>query len=202
LIAALGLEKPVIVGHSYGGAVALALALNHPDSVGGLALVAPLTHVQETVPAAFRQLVIHSGRLRALIAWTIAVPVSMASGAQVLGLVFSPDSVPNDFGTAAGGILALRPAQFIAASSDLVGAGDDMRAMVERYPSIGVPVAVLFGRKDEILSFQDHGLAMQSKIDGLTVSLVDGGHMLPLVAPQLTAQWIADLAGRVSGHTT
>ncbi|HEU4840862.1 MAG TPA: alpha/beta fold hydrolase [Ilumatobacteraceae bacterium] len=40
LITRLGLERPVIVGHSYGGFVAQELALRHPDAVGALVLVA------------------------------------------------------------------------------------------------------------------------------------------------------------------
>ncbi|HWJ96292.1 MAG TPA: alpha/beta fold hydrolase, partial [Telluria sp.] len=44
LIDELGLGQPVVVGHSLGGAVALALALEHPAKVAGLALIAPLTH--------------------------------------------------------------------------------------------------------------------------------------------------------------
>ncbi len=196
LIVSLGLEKPIIVGHSYGGALALALALNHSETVGGLALLAPLTHAQTEAPAAFRDLVIASRALRKLIAWTIAVPVSMAAGAKVLNLVFCPDKVPADFATAAGGLLALRPGQFFAASSDLVTVNDDLPAMMERYASIRVPVGILFGRSDGILSHEYHGIAMQSKIRGLTLSLVDGGHMLPIAAPEQTARWIADFAGR------
>lgn len=194
LLAALGIVKPIVVGHSYGGAVALALSLNHSENVGGLALIAPLTHAQDLAPAAFRYLVILSPRLRKLIAWTLAVPVSMAAGAKVLSLVFRPDPVPADFATAAGGLLALRPGQFYAASSDLVCVKDDLAAMEARYSSIRMPVGILFGRGDEILSPQDHGVAMQSKIPGLVVSLVDGGHMLPVTAPELTARWIAEFA--------
>ena len=52
---ALGLARPLVVGHSLGGAIALALALNHPEKVGGLALIAPATHAQSRVPAAFRK---------------------------------------------------------------------------------------------------------------------------------------------------
>jgi pimeloyl-ACP methyl ester carboxylesterase len=39
LIGALGLERPVIVGHSWGGDVAMEYAVAHPDVPGGLALV-------------------------------------------------------------------------------------------------------------------------------------------------------------------
>jgi pimeloyl-ACP methyl ester carboxylesterase len=198
LLAELGLERPIIVGHSYGGALALALAVNHPESVGGLALLAPLTHAQKEVPAAFRDLVISSRHLRRLIAWTIAIPVSMLTGQRILDLVFRPDTVPADFATAAGGLLALRPGQFFAASSDLVNVGEDLPAIEGRYSSIRVPVGILFGRSDEILSCQDHGVAMQSKIPGLVLSLVDGGHMLPVSAPELTARWITEFAARSS----
>jgi pimeloyl-ACP methyl ester carboxylesterase len=197
LLSSLGLEKPIIVGHSYGGALALALALNHPECVGGLALIAPLTQAQRTPPAVFRDLVIPSRHLRKLFAWTIAVPLSIARGAQVLELVFRPDQVPADFPTAAGGLLALRPQQFFAASSDLMSARHDLLKMMKRYPSLNIPIGILFGRDDQILGYREHGLAMQSAIPGLTVSLVDGGHMLPLVAPDLTAQWITKLAARV-----
>jgi len=37
--ARLGIERPVVVGHSLGTLVALALALDHPDAVGGLVLL-------------------------------------------------------------------------------------------------------------------------------------------------------------------
>src|SRR5690606_11676526 len=37
----LGLERPLLVGHSLGGAIALAVALDHPDKISGLALIAP-----------------------------------------------------------------------------------------------------------------------------------------------------------------
>jgi pimeloyl-ACP methyl ester carboxylesterase len=199
LLAELRLDKPIIVGHSYGGALALALALNHPESIGGLALLAPLTHPQTLVPPAFRDFVIRSRRLRKLIAWTIATPIAIAASSKILDEVFRPDAAPADFDRAAGGLLALRPGHFFAASSDLVGVNDDLPGMVERYPSIRVPVGILFGRHDAILNYQDHGIAMQSKIRGSTVSLVDGGHMLPITAPDETARWIAEFARRSGG---
>lgn len=199
LIAVLGLEKPIVVGHSYGGAVALAIALNHPDRIGGVALLAPLTRAEDAAPPAFRDLVIPSRAMRRLVAWTLAAPASMLMGGKILNAVFQPDAVPADFPTAGGGLLALRPGQFFAASSDLVCVNDDLRAMMQRYSSIRVPVGIRFGRQDQILNCEQHGIAMQAKIPGLSLSVVDGGHMLPIAAPEATARWIADFAGQVLG---
>ncbi len=68
LIDALGLGRPLVVGHSLGGAISLALALDHPQRVGALALIAPLTQPVAEPPAAFRSLAIRrawpSRRLR------------------------------------------------------------------------------------------------------------------------------------------
>ena len=38
----LGLQRPIVVGHSFGGLVSLALAERHADSVGELILLAPI----------------------------------------------------------------------------------------------------------------------------------------------------------------
>jgi pimeloyl-ACP methyl ester carboxylesterase len=60
----LGLKQPLVVGHSLGGALSLAMALDHPDSVGALALIAPLTHAPDDVPDVFKSLIIRSPTLR------------------------------------------------------------------------------------------------------------------------------------------
>src|SRR5690606_13025001 len=71
-IDAMQLDRPLLVGHSLGGAVALATALDFPDKVAGLALIAPLTHYEEEPPAEFRTLAIRSPLRRRLVAETIA----------------------------------------------------------------------------------------------------------------------------------
>ncbi|HEX8263176.1 MAG TPA: alpha/beta fold hydrolase, partial [Allosphingosinicella sp.] len=96
LIRILKLDRPLIVGHSLGGALALSLALNHPDVVGGLALIAPLTQVQsiEDVPPVFRPLVIRSPAVRKAVAWTLSTPMGMMKAEEALKEVFAPEPVP------------------------------------------------------------------------------------------------------------
>lgn len=194
----LKLDRPLIVGHSLGGALALALALNHPDVVGGLALVAPLTQVQDIkeVPEVFKGLVIRSPALRRTVAWTIATPIGIATAGKSLREVFAPEPVPADFATAGGGLLAMRPNNFYASSSDLVDLEGELEGMVERYPTLSVPVSILYAGADNLLNSQLHGERTAGEIPGAEIELVEGGHMLPFTQPELTAAFVRRAAAR------
>ncbi len=193
-IRVLELDRPVLVGHSLGGAVALAVALEHPEQVGGLALVAPLANVQETVPAVFRGLLITSRAIRRFAAWTVATPTAILRRARVLDTLFGPDPVPPDFATVGGGLLSLRPKSFCSASEDLVALKDELPAMVERYPELQLPVGILYGTGDRVLDHRLHGAQVAAKIKGAELELIEGGHMLPLTAPDVVAEFIRRVA--------
>ncbi len=198
-IEALRLERSLVVGHSLGGAIALSLALNHSEKVGGLALLAPATHPQPQVPAAFQGLVVASPPLRWLIGWTLAVPMSIKNREAVLGAVFGPAPVPDDFATRGGGLLALRPSNFISASRDLMAMTEDLETMPARYGSLKIPVGILFGTSDRILDIARHGEAAAAKISGVDFERIEGeGHMVPLTSPDRAARFIARMAQRVA----
>lgn len=196
LIDTLGLDRPVVVGHSLGGAVALTLALEHPERVAGLALLAPLTQPQEEVPPVFRALTIRSEAVRTAVAWTLATPGGMARGAAVLREVFGPEPVPPDFATKGGGLLSLRPSQFLAAAADLQALPGELPALSARYASLRMPVAVLFGREDRILHWQRHGGTLAATVPGAVLETVAGGHMLPVTQPDVAAAFVDAAAQR------
>lgn len=195
-IRALGLGRPLLVGHSLGGAVALATALEHPEVVAGLALVSPLTHEEEGPPAAFARLAVGSPLLRWLVAWTVATPFAILRRREALDAIFGPEAVPADFATAGGGLLGLRPRAFVAASTDLVAVRDDMPGLVDRYGTLRIPVGILFGTGDRILDHRVHGEGMVARVPGLVLELVEGGHMLPLTAPDRVAAFVREVARR------
>jgi pimeloyl-ACP methyl ester carboxylesterase len=196
LIAALGLTRPLVVGHSLGGAVSLALALDHPDCVGGLALVAPLTHAQEEVSEVFRPLLVRSRVIRGLIAWTVATPLGIRRGPATLKEVFAPEAAVPDFAVRAGGLLSLRPKAFCGASSDIVAINDVLPAYVSRYPSLDKPIGILFGTADRLLDHRKHGQAMKASCPALDLELVEGGHMLPMTAADRCAALLRRVAAR------
>lgn len=190
LMRSLGLGPSLVVGHSLGGAVALTLALEHPQQVAGLALLAPLTHIREDVPPAFKGLTIASPLVRKLVAWTLAVPASIRNSKATLEMVFGPEAVPKDFATRGGGLLSLRPSAFLSASSDLQALPERLPQVQARYGELRVPVSVLYGKDDRILDWKTNGQALVDKVPGARLELVEGGHMLPITQVEKTAAFI------------
>jgi pimeloyl-ACP methyl ester carboxylesterase len=199
LIRRLGLKQPLLVGHSLGGALSLAIALDHPDCAGGLALLAPLTHATEVVPEVFRGAVIHSPLLRKAIAWTVATPLGIRRGPVLLKDVFAPEAAPADFPMRAGGLLGLRPTAFYNTSTDLVAAGETLPGYMARYKSLDIPMAMLYGRGDRLLDYRAQGEAMKIVCPALDLELVEGGHMLPMTQADRCVALVRRVAERQKG---
>ncbi len=189
LIDALGLDRPLLVGHSMGGAVALAFALNHSGKIRGVALIAPLTQPMDHIPPIFRGKA-PPAALRGLAAWTVGVPLTTLTGPAVARHVFAPDAVPMDFGTRGGGLVALRPSSFQAGAFEIDDANRAVSGMAARYGSIGLPVAILYGRDDHLLDPQQQGARTAAMIPGATLTNIAGGHMIPVTHPRETADWL------------
>ena len=190
LIAALGLDRSLVVGHSLGGSVALALALDHPAQVGRLALIAPFTCPRDDVPEAFRALAIRSPTARRAFAWTIATPAALLVGDRGTRAAFAPEPVPADFAIRGGGALIARPGAMQAAGADMAAAHRNLPVLARRFPGLTHPVAVLFGRQDDILDPMMNGAGFVASVPGARLTLIDGGHMLPITRPDETVAWL------------
>lgn len=186
----LDIIKPLLVGHSLGGAVALAMALQSPEKIRGLALLAPLTHPSAQGADAFKGLIVHSNFMRHLMAQTVAIPTAQRTAIPVLNQIFAPETCPDDFLVKAGGALGLRPQSFVAASADASFLYPAIETQAARYAKdLSTPGAVLFGAEDAILSPQNQGQVMEAF--GLPCQIVAGhGHMLPITAPELCNDFI------------
>ncbi|MEC7289287.1 MAG: alpha/beta hydrolase [Pseudomonadota bacterium] len=170
-------RKAILVGHSFGGAVSLRLALDHPELVDGLVLLAPVTHdwggggeawynkyaSHPLIGPAFTQLV------------PIVGPSQVRAG---INNVFSPKPAPAGyFENSAIGLL-FRPSNFTANARDVNGLRAELAAQQDRYDEITVPTVVFSGALDTVISPQLHVGRLKHQIDGLQlVKLADGGHM-------------------------
>jgi pimeloyl-ACP methyl ester carboxylesterase len=181
-----GIEKPLIVGHSLGGCIALAIALDYPEKISGLALLAPLVDIETTIPPAFSGLGIAHAGLRRLVAETLAVPASIHKGAEVLSAIFAPDAAPADFSTRGGGLLSLRPQAFHTSSTDMHAVAHDLEAQIDRYGELDLPVGVLYGDADPVLNSTIHVGKMRTVRPDSEIEILTGaGHMLPVAYPEV-----------------
>lgn len=198
LINKLGLERPLVVGHSLGGAIALCLAMEHPEQTRGLALLAPLTQPPSGPIEAFKGLAI-SGRVKLfVISWLLAIPMSIRTAPQVLDQVFGPDPVPDDYAIKGGALLGLRPASFRNTSRDYLASGRDLRWMAGQYDSLRVPVRILYGEQDRILEAELHGRALVAKHPHIGLEVISGGHMLPITHAQDCARFIRETEAAIA----
>lgn len=193
LIGHLGLDRPVVVGHSLGGAVALALGLDHPDKTRGLVLVAPLTQPTDDVPEIFQGLVIRNAVRRRLTAWTLATPLGIRHGEAVRDTAFGPEAAPADFDVAGGALLGLRPGSFETASADLVAIPEELPGMKARYGDLAVPVAVIHGDRDALIPV-DTARTFAAETGASLAVLDDAGHMIPITRADEVAAFVAEHA--------
>jgi pimeloyl-ACP methyl ester carboxylesterase len=189
----LSLDRPTLVGHSFGGAVSLAAALGAPGRFGALALISPLTQPIDSPPVQFAGLMTPPG-VREILSWTIAVPSAKLAGPAVTKAIFSPDPVPDDFVTRGGGALSARPKSYQAGSFEVLGARHEVAWMAGHYGELRLPTGILFGRDDAVLDPAIQGEATAAIIPGATFELADGGHMLPVTQPHVTAEFVRKIA--------
>lgn len=192
-------RPPLLVGHSLGGAISLAVALQDPDCVAGIGLLAPLTHYRPHVPRPFRTMAIRTPWLRRLFAHTLSVPAAILNTPAAIAALFGPDAAPRDFPVRGGGLMSVRPSAFIAASADLDAMPRDLVPQQERYGDIRLPVSILFGEGDRVLDWREQGQALQDKLPGAQLRVIPGGHMIPVTAAAATAAWLEETARAVHG---
>ncbi|MAM61193.1 alpha/beta hydrolase [Maritimibacter sp. UBA3975] len=191
LIDQLGLERPIILGHSLGGAIASALALRAPEKVGGLALIAPLLRPSQMQAKSFAALGIRTPWLRRLVAETVAVPTSAKNADLTRTEIFGPDPVPEGYTVKGGGLLSLRPRSFFNTSRDYMAVGGVISKQYKRYDEITCPVRVLYGTEDRILDYRKQGEEMSDQYPHFQLELVEGaGHMLPLTQVERTVETV------------
>jgi pimeloyl-ACP methyl ester carboxylesterase len=191
----LQIDSAVFVGHSLGGSISMAAAQRHPDRVKALALIAPLTHLPDAHLPAFKALDVPSPLIRYILGWTLAIPGTLYRMSLSLKFIFGPERAPRDFAIRGGGILSLKPQTFITASSDIQNALRSMPAIEAAYGNMKTPIHVLFAHEDRILDCKQNSEDLPSRIPGAQITLVSGGHMLPVTQVELCVQFIEGVAG-------
>jgi pimeloyl-ACP methyl ester carboxylesterase len=200
--AALGIERPIVLGHSWGTVVALALALNHPEAVSGLVLLSGYYH-----PTLRADVLLSSPGAIPVIGDVMRYTVSPLIGTAILPLLikgmFAPSPVPERFAKGFPRGLPVRPQQIRAESQDGVSMIPAVMAMRDRYRELSIPVVIMGGIKDRVVDVNRHAIWLHEEIPHSILKLVPNvGHMLHYAVPEQVAEAI-EAAGRQSttAHT-
>ena len=178
----LGISKPILVGHSWGAALALAYALNYPDDVSGMVLLAPAAYPDNG----------ESRFLRFATRTPLIGDLGLVMGKPFLGHhilkqalteAFYPQAVPNSYLKIACA-LWLGRRQVKAYIEDESALNDGLKRMSERYSEIRVPVVIVTGDKDRIVSANENAYRLHSVVPGSQlIELKDTGHEIPQTHP-------------------
>ena len=198
---ALNLRDAVMIGHSFGGAVALAAAMVEPDALAGVVALAPLCFPEP--------------RLEQVLFGPRAIPVAGPILARTLGaamdqttlpllrnLMFFPQAMPPAYAEAFPFSWASRPGQMVADGTDSTTLWPGL--MFGSGPMFGawssgrrrVSVTILGGTHDLVINNAAHGFMTAASIPGASFRWVSGaGHMLHHFHQDLVVEALGEANG-------
>jgi len=195
----MGHRRYLLIGHSYGAALALAWTLAHPAEVAGVLSLAGATMDWGGGGIGAHY---HLGG-RAVIGDVLARAVPVLAGPRTVEAaaraVFVPNPMPPDYVAAGGVMLALRPRTFRENATMMLRFYPQVRDQVPRYGEIACPVEIVHGAADEIVPPAIHGPPLAEALTGTAarLTLLPGiGHMPHHAAPAAVLDAIDRLAAR------
>ncbi|WP_147105610.1 alpha/beta fold hydrolase [Tateyamaria sp. syn59] len=191
----LGVERPIVLGHSFGGIVALAWALEFDDlsgvvSVAGVANPWPgeLDWTYQVNGSAWG-----GGLMVPLL--SAFVPQSYIDSA--VSSIFAPQTAPEGYTDHVGPALILRRASMRANARQVNWLRPHVVEMSKNYGSITVPVEVVHGDADTIVPLDVHSAKLPGQIEGANVTVLAGvGHMPQHTHPEAVIAAIDRVATR------
>lgn len=196
LMDARGIDRAIIVGHSFGGAIVASFGLRHPDRTLGLLFLAPATHPWPGGVDWYYDLA-KAPYIGWLFTRTVALPAGMTRLEGATHGVFSPNPRPEKYVTEGAPALVLRPANFRYNAIDVANLNEYARRVSPLYRSIKTPTVIISGNQDAVVAEEIHSVGLRQEIEGSELVWLDNvGHKPDYVATALAVAAIEKLAGQ------
>jgi pimeloyl-ACP methyl ester carboxylesterase len=171
-----GVERVIVVGHSFGGFIALCYALQSPDDVAGLALINPTSHPRPTDLLWYQRLA--AVVLGSAAAYTIVTPLSFVLNAAFVKRLFAPGEARVDYAALSGLALGMTPRRFLASMKEYEGLRDALVRHAPLYRNIAARTVVVSGSEDIIAPTALHAEKLKGALQNATLLKIEGaGHM-------------------------
>lgn len=190
LLDALGIDKAIVAGHSMGGFVAQALALDFPQKVSKLILCSTNFGGPRHVPVTPDALkVLTDVTSDALTRFKNGLVVSTAPGWAEK----NPEMLQKWIEWRVAN--PIEPVHYQAQLAIGLALLPEAAAFEQRLPGISVPTLILFGAHDKVVPPANADLLAKQVSGSQTRILPDAGHFFPIEAPEEAAHVIIEFAG-------
>jgi len=186
----------VLVVHSWAGALGARMALDFPQQLAGLVMLAPVTHPWRGGVGRYNKAVT-TPLIGRLLAYTITLPLGLALADSGARTVFLPQESPQGYVKNTATPLLFRPREFIANARDLLTLKAAVAAQAPRYGEIRVPTTVISGDADKTVSTTIHSRPFAAAVPHAKLIVLPGvGHMVQNAAPDLV---VAEIEAMIAG---
>jgi len=192
----MNIGPAILVVHSWAGALGARMALDYPERVAGLVMLAPVTYPWRGGVGWYNKLVT-TPVIGPLLAYTITLPLGTFLAEPGARNVFLPQAMPDGYVANTTTSLVLRPREFLANAWDLVTLKAAVAEQAPRYADIAVPTVVIAGDADKTVSTGIHSRPFAAVVPHAKLIVLPGvGHMVQNAAPELVSHEIdAMIAG-------
>ena len=178
----IGVPRAIILGHSWGTLVALALALKYPQEVRALVLASGYYY-----PNPRADVVILSQPaiplIGDLLSYTLSPLLSKLMWPLLLRKIFGPSPVPKKF-EGFPEEMAVRPSQIRASAAESALMIPSAHALGKRYRLLDIPVAIVAGSEDRLIE-SEQSAHLHRDIQHSTLRCIPGtGHMVHQTATE------------------
>jgi pimeloyl-ACP methyl ester carboxylesterase len=191
----IGVERAVVVGHSWGTLVALAMALDHPEAVAGLVLLSGYyfgTARPDVIPLSVPAIPLVGD----LMAQTLAPLTALISSPAALKASFAPAPVSEKFASFPAA-MALRPSQVRAAAADTAMMIPCAGTLSAEYGNLQMPVIIMAGEGDLIVHPSKHAEPLAKVVPGAELRMVPNrGHFFHYDVPERVVAAVVDVTDR------
>lgn len=178
----LAIEKPVLVGHSWGGSLVLAAAVAYGKDLSGIVLLAPAAY--PSVRVEWWSLLPRVPVLGEFVVNTLTPFLGRAFVRKSLKQAYDPQDVQHDYAERSAEMW-MRPEHIRACAYDERTLAASLRVLSEHYCDIEMPVVIVTGSGDRLLDPNEHAYPLQKAIrNSRLVVLPDTGHQLPQTQPE------------------
>lgn len=184
----LALEKPVLVGHSWGGSLALAAAVAYGKELAGIVLLAPAAYPSASIE--WWSFLPHIPLIGNLVVNTLTPFLGRTMLRNGLKQAYDPQDVQQDY-VEQSLKLWMRPDQIRACAYDERTLGASLTVLSEHYRDIEIPVVIITGAADRLLNPEEHAYPLHKTIrNSKLIVLPETGHQLPQTRPDAVVEAI------------